>query len=324
MAVVDRNGKVFHPAEWATPTKAGFTDLYDNIPGAVYAVGGGVQAGNTHTFAVWWKGTNTAYPVESGGNNILVSIIYALSNGWAGGNRILELNDTDRVRNATIWKLNNTSSEQPVNLAPPGSQDSVVWGLTGATVSNPGVQVGQVENGAAYWKGTAASYVNLHPAGASRSAAQAVYDNQQSGWVEVTPDVFHAAMWSGTAGSMVDLQPNISGVTDSQIFGMSSGVEVGNIYVGPNINDDSRAFLWWDRKDSFVNLQDLLPTDYTYSRAAAADWYNGQLLVVGTAWNDTAQREEAMLWTYSSVPEPSTFLLLGAGVGSLLFWRHRS
>jgi hypothetical protein len=53
MAVVDRNGKVFHPAEWATPTKAGFTDLYDNIPGAVYAVGGGVQAGNTHTFAVW-------------------------------------------------------------------------------------------------------------------------------------------------------------------------------------------------------------------------------------------------------------------------------
>ena len=319
IVITSQGDQVPHPAYWSNATPSGYKDLFSSVSGQVLAVGGGAQAGYLDMWAMWWKGTTQHYPVNS--INSISSFIYGLDSGWAVGSLQPQW---DGPQKATIWKLTDTYSEAPVSLAPAGSTDSRLFAITGASATDPGKQAGMVDGNAAYWSGTAASYVNLHPAGAESSIARAASGDFQAGWVETHPDVYRAARWSGTAQSLLDLQPEISGITDSQIFGMADGVEVGRIYFGSNAILDSRAFLWWDSKDDYVNLQELLPQEYTASRAEAVDWFDGKLWVAGTAWNGTLGREEAMLWTYYSVPEPSTFLLLGAGVGSLLFWRRRS
>ena len=312
-------GFVFDAAYWSHPAATGFVDIA-SMPagGEVFAVGGGRQAGYENTWATWWKGTKQPYFVDT--NNSVSSFIYGLAGNWGVGSLQPSLGGPQK---ATVWKLTDTYSEPPLMLAPAGSSDSRIFALTGATATDPGRQAGLVDGSAAYWSGTAASYVNLGPSGVESSIARAAYGDYQGGWVETQPDVYRAARWTGTAQSLLDLQPDIAGITDSQIFGMAAGVEVGRIYFGPNAILDSRAFLWWDSATVFVNLPDLLPKMYTASRAEAVDWFDGKLWVAGTAWNGSLNREEAMLWTYSSVPEPSTFLLLGAGIGALALLRSR-
>ncbi len=59
-----------------------------------------------------------------------------------------------------------------------------------------------------------------------------------------TFDAYHAALWTGTAGSFKDLHPaQITGVTDSFLRGMASGVQVGNVLFD-NDPVNSHAILW--------------------------------------------------------------------------------
>src|SRR5438477_389231 len=99
-----------------------------------------------------------------------------------------------------------------VNLHPadPGVFDSYLNGVQG------GQQVGYIRtintftNHASVWNGTAASWVDLHPAGASMSTAVSVSNGKQVGnaWVDGAP---RASLWSGSAASWVDLTPAGSG-----------------------------------------------------------------------------------------------------------------
>jgi hypothetical protein len=72
-----------------------------------------------------------------------------------------------------------------------------------------GQQVGSVTFGtewhAALWSGTPASFVDLHPSGATYSEGRAVCRGKQAGYA-IFNGVEHAALWtSGTAASFVDL-----------------------------------------------------------------------------------------------------------------------
>lgn len=60
------------------------------------------------------------------------------------------------------------------------------------------------------WSGSAASAVDLNPAGFTQSFAYGVSGGQQIGWGSgaATGDVAHALLWSGTAASAVDLNPS--------------------------------------------------------------------------------------------------------------------
>jgi hypothetical protein len=57
---------------------------------------------------------------------------------------------------------------------------------------------------AGLWSGTAASWVDLTPAGSPDSEARGVFGGQQVGYAQVG-GVPHAGLWSGTAASWVDL-----------------------------------------------------------------------------------------------------------------------
>jgi hypothetical protein len=68
---------------------------------------------------------------------------------------------------------------------------------------------------AGLWSGSASSWVSLHPAGASASEADGVFEGQQVGFARIG-GVRRAGVWSGTAASWVDLHALLpSGYTES-------------------------------------------------------------------------------------------------------------
>jgi hypothetical protein len=60
------------------------------------------------------------------------------------------------------------------------------------------------------WTGTAESWVDLSPAGATDSFANAVFDGRQVGFAIVGGN-WRAGIWSGTAESWVDLSAFVPG-----------------------------------------------------------------------------------------------------------------
>lgn len=95
-------------------------------------------------------------------------------------------------------------------------------------------------------RGTAASWVDLHPTGASESRAWAVSGGRQVGWATFGGN-YHVSLWSGTAASRVDLHALLPG---DYTLSCAKGIEVsgediwvtGYAYNSP-LNGDE-AMLW--------------------------------------------------------------------------------
>jgi len=100
---------------------------------------------------------------------------------------------------------------------------------------------------AAMWSGTAASFVDLHPSGATRSYGYSNFGSQQAGRVDFGSS-YHAAIWSGSAASFVDLNP--VGATDSFVQGTSGSQQAGGVIIA-GVN---RAAIWSGTAASFVDL----------------------------------------------------------------------
>lgn len=113
-----------------------------------------------------------------------------------------------------------------------------------------GQQVGRAFEHAALWSGSAASWVDLAPVGTGSSLARGVGDGQQVGYAYVGSTYhYHASLWSGSAASWVDLNP--AGMNRSQAYGVSCGQQVGVAEDGGNIE---HASLWSGTHASWVDL----------------------------------------------------------------------
>ena len=101
---------------------------------------------------------------------------------------------------------------------------------------------------------TAASWVDLHPAGASMSTAVSVSNGKQVGnaWVDGAP---RASLWSGSAASWVDLTPAGSG--SGFAIGASGTQQVGEAAVGAYVH----AGRWAGTAGSWVDLNPASATD---------------------------------------------------------------
>jgi hypothetical protein len=116
-----------------------------------------------------------------------------------------------------------------VNIHPAAATDSYTY------YGRASQQVGQVYVGgqshASLWSGTAASWVDLHPAGALESVAIDIDSGTQVGYTTLISGQNVACLWSGTPGSWVNLNP--AGVTDgSYVLGISGAQQVGFAVVG--------------------------------------------------------------------------------------------
>ncbi len=154
-------------------------------------------------------------------------------------------------------------------------------------------QVGQAAAGpgdshAALWRGTAASWVDLHPAGAEFSTAGATNGAQQAGYAVVN-SVSRASLWTGTAASWVDLHPEVT--LGSRVLAMSGAQQAGRVLV----NGGFRASLWSGTASSWQDLSVFLPAVFTSSQARAI-WSDGaNMYVTGYGFNRSARRDVALL-----------------------------
>jgi hypothetical protein len=131
-------------------------------------------------------------------------------------------------------------------LHPAGATHSHAMGV-GAS-GQWGSAVVDTDQHASLWSGTAASWVDLHPAGALDSFVYAADGGRQAGEI-ITPDILrHAGLWSGTAASWVDLHP--TGATESVAFAMSGTQQVGAAMV----NGIQHAGFWSGTAASWVDL----------------------------------------------------------------------
>jgi hypothetical protein len=150
---------------------------------------------------------------------------------------------------------------------------------------------------AGLWSGTAASWVNLNPAGNPWSEALGTSGTQQVGVFNpyYGAQGSYAALWSGTASSFVDLNP--TGAAASQALATDGAHQVGEV--------DNDAALWSGTADSWVNLN---PTGSSLSGATAIV---GDL-EVGYAWFDASPISNAGYWTgtagsWVSLPTITTY-----------------
>ncbi len=167
---------------------------------------------------------------------------------------------------------------------------------------------------AGLWTGTASSWVDLNPTGASRSQAWGVCNGQQVGSATFPTGPYdnytHAALWNGSAVGWTDLNP--SGVLGSEALGTSGDEQVGDT---TDANGHSHAALWRGSAASWADLSALLPSG-VYSNSGATGVYTsgGSTWVVGYAYNSSTT--DAFLWE-DIVPEPSSILVVLCGIGAL-------
>lgn len=149
---------------------------------------------------------------------------------------------------AILW---DGTSEGFVDLSPSWSPQYSV-GFNTAFNQQVGISSLGGFTQATLWTGTAASAVNLNPAGFETSVATGTDGTRQAGTAwngSGFSAVTHAGMWSGTAASWVDLHP-ASGAL------YSSGVAISGTQVGGLIRttQGDRAVLWNGTAESMVNL----------------------------------------------------------------------
>lgn len=309
-------GYYYHAGFWSG-TAESFVDL--NPTGAytsqAYGVSNGQQVGYAgfgdrfYDFrASLWSGTAESW-VDLHPAGAIQSCAYSVSNGQQVG----EVFFAGIGYHAGIW---SGSAESWVDLNPEESVDSCANAVSGSQqvgyASWPDPNPAEIAHVRGYyshagmWNGTAESWVDLNPAGAIDSEANAVSNGQQVG-VAYFDGRSHAGIWSGSASSWVDLNP--AGAIDSEAYAVSNGQQVGSV--------DGHAGLWNGTAESWVDLSMFLPVGiYSYSQARGIFSSDGTIQIAGFAHNIALDRDEAIMWT-QAVPEPTSILALLCGLGGL-------
>lgn len=290
-AVVD-----LHPAGANGPSQANGTSNGRQIGWAIM--------GEPH--AIMWSGS-AASRVDL--QPIAPNVRYSWGTGISADQQVgyAEVQDPDYSTHlhASLW---TDTAASWVDLNPAGASQSRAYG-----VSN-GRQIGVATIGgaehASLWAGTAASWIDLNPPGASSSSANATGFGSTAGSVTIG-GVTHASSWLGSSSSWTDLHP--AGATSS----VATGVFYSNIggYAMYGATSHAMYFGGWF---GALDLQSLLPPEFTESTANGlwADLDN--VYIVGTAFNSLTGQGEAIMW---SVPAPSVTVLLG--ISGLLLTRRR-
>lgn len=179
-----------------------------------------------------------------------------------------------------------TSPSQHLSLQPNGYGLAAVRGIAG------GQQVGAAQsnvdgnNHAVLWNGSAAGVVDLHPAGALNSSADATDVSQQVGTV-LGNGRYTAALWQGTAATYVNLNP-LTNAT-SAAAGVYGGIQVGSY--ASSVNSASHAVLWHGTAQSAVDLSP--PFSVT---SVATGISRGQIVGHANFDRNSVYSSHAILW----------------------------
>ena len=242
-----------HPAGWATSR--------------ALDVGGGQQVGTAQfssafvSSAILWTGTAESFVILDPPN--------------AGGASRAE--GTDGVQQVGFWTLPGPPSTRaalwsgtaashvdlhPESIAASSRALDVSRGQQVGVARLPPAQPGgDTPDVASLWTGSAASWVNLNPVGASGSEATGVFNGVQVGFAR-TEMGQRASLWRGTAASWVDLHafvpPEFSSSSATDIS--SDGVNLTVSGFGFNrITNRTEALIWRAPDPSGCDMLDPAP-----------------------------------------------------------------
>ena len=206
---------------------------------------------------------------------------------------------------APALSMRCSGAEVPLRPLISTPQDSQVqWAKPSATVSKAVMGRGRQRGTRIYallWSGTAASAVDIHPAGYISSEVEGLDSSQQVGVAlpnDSSAGQLHAILWNGSAQSAIDLNP--AGFTISAANGVANDTQVG-YGSGPATGNRGNALLWNGSAGSVVDLQQFLPSNFIGSEATGID-SNGD--IVGEGFDGITSFPEAIVWI--PVPEPTT------------------
>lgn len=261
------------------------------LPGAQI---GQVEIGS-NTEAAIWDGTPSGYvtlPIPDGYNSTTVAAI-------SGTQIVGTARAGSALPRAILWN-NVAGTYVPVDLTPSGYIDGELTGVEN------GVQVGTVgdsNNHAALWTGSAASYVNLSPAGSVNSYANWIGGGQIVGVATFSSSPYapeNAILWTGpSANCYVNL--NGPGLTNSAALAAGDGMQVG-YGNGPTTGGRTHAIVWSSSADSYVDLQQFLPDSQCDQSVAQGIDSQGDIVGYVEEANGTTHAVE---WVPQSVPLPA-------------------
>ncbi len=194
------------------------------------------------------------------------------------------------------YSVGNYSS-RAVMWTPPGSALSMHPNGTAsdsfANAVDGGYQYGSINtsavggtNHAAMWAGSASSFIDLHPAGFSRSWIVGAADGQAVGTAVMGAATNHAIMWISGGSAVMDLTP--AGQSGDAVDA-HGGLQVGNV--------GGSAAIWAGTPESWFDLNTVLPAEYSGATAEAIEVAaDGTVLVVGSGYVPSRNRTEAIMW----------------------------
>ncbi|WP_428303738.1 hypothetical protein [Lacipirellula sp.] len=326
------------PALW-TGTAASYVNLggWQNAGGRVLGTDGVQHVGGSGGAATLWTSTPGSVvslqpPAPPNYSTFVADANGVFAGMQAGAALFITQNAGPNYQEAGIW---NDTAGSWQSLHPAGATNSQAndthFGQQAGWAYLPNAQnpVLPAVQHAALWYSSAASFVDLHPAGALQSIANDVFVtgglSQQVGFARFAA-LPEAAMWTGTAASFVNMHPLTAAA--SELLGNYAGYQAGFAsFFSPKANANlDHAGLWSGTAASFLDLHAFLPTGFSRSRAEDV-WVanNGDIWVAGWAVNASTGLSEAMLWTTHQVPEPAGATLLATvAVGMTSLMRRRS
>ena len=310
----DTNG-VEHPAFW-TPQNTSGTDLLPSsyTSGGVNALNASQQVGTALTssyaeHAMLWNSSATNYVDLNSSSFTESEAVGIAANQQVGGAVDTASPSSPGTRSSGRDRPAITRISIPAPIlaqpqTPPTAKDKSGTATPSSTTAVPH---------AALWSGSANTFIDLNPAGYSQSTAKAISPDgtQQVGLGVLTgSSEDHALVGTGSAAAFADLNP--TGYDYSLALGTDGTYQVGYA-VGSNTDDYTHAMLWSGTADSYVDLQNGLPSDLIDSEALSI----ADNVIYGFA-DDANGNRYAVEW---SLPEPSTLALASL---SIPFLRRRS
>ncbi|HED53852.1 MAG TPA: hypothetical protein ENJ00_06590 [Phycisphaerales bacterium] len=238
--------------------------------------------------AAWWDTTDGSFHSTN-----YSGYEYTIMNGTDGTSIVGTGSYDDAVGNyfsrAVIWQGADFSFASSIHPSVGNTNSSLIAVDGNTQFGNVTFTFGGVHAG--IWQGSAASFVDLNPAGATKSTATDASDGQQVGIIDQFTNP-HAGIWTGTPESFVDLTPD--GALTSRVTACEAGIQLGSVDFGDGLG--YRTVLWGGSKDVYVEIANVLPTGYAGLNLVGMDVEpDGTISLVGSAYNQTLGRTEAVM-----------------------------
>jgi hypothetical protein len=251
-------------------------------------------SGQWYTCYYWqacrWTGMTSGSlvhdPIQTSGWDI--GSATCVKDGMIGGSQLME--EGQPGGSGMVWTAPGYAGWP---LSPSGTSASVVGAVDGGdaygSIQTP--LPGPTNHAAMFPGGTATNWVDFHPAGYSASGISDSDDGQQVGSTGWYSDL-QAALWFGSASSHLSIHP--ASATRSGLYACMGGVQAGLATIGGT----DRATIWTGSAASAFDLHAFLPAHFTASTVSDIEVHaDGSMVAVGAAYNSTAGRWEAVMWS---------------------------